>query len=154
MNDADEKFTTAEAGQDATSDMQQQQQQQQLSISKSSNDYNNKYNISNIIKQIYALKYLQRSNQPSQQQQQAQQPQQQSIMSQSSLPSASSSTAMLVNSQDGSIATNTAASAATPTNAGNTKQFWMPDDQVKECFECNEKFTTFRRRHVLYNFFS
>jgi hypothetical protein len=32
-------------------------------------------------------------------------------------------------------------------NDGATKQFWMPDDQVKECYECNEKFTTFRRRH-------
>jgi hypothetical protein len=28
-----------------------------------------------------------------------------------------------------------------------SREFWMPDDQVKECFECNEKFTTFRRRH-------
>ena len=29
-----------------------------------------------------------------------------------------------------------------------SREFWMPDDQVKECFECNDKFTTFRRRHV------
>ena len=28
-----------------------------------------------------------------------------------------------------------------------SREFWMPDDQVKECFECNDKFTTFRRRH-------
>lgn len=24
----------------------------------------------------------------------------------------------------------------------------MPDDQVKECFNCNEKFTVYKRRHV------
>lgn len=23
----------------------------------------------------------------------------------------------------------------------------MPDSQCKECYDCNEKFTTFRRRH-------
>ncbi|KAM9486059.1 1-phosphatidylinositol 3-phosphate 5-kinase isoform 7-T7 [Clarias gariepinus] len=27
------------------------------------------------------------------------------------------------------------------------KQYWMPDSQCKECYDCNEKFTTFRRRH-------
>uniref|UniRef100_A0A3Q4BCU0 1-phosphatidylinositol 3-phosphate 5-kinase n=1 Tax=Mola mola TaxID=94237 RepID=A0A3Q4BCU0_MOLML len=27
------------------------------------------------------------------------------------------------------------------------KQYWMPDNQCKECYDCNEKFTTFRRRH-------
>ncbi|XP_074643443.1 1-phosphatidylinositol 3-phosphate 5-kinase-like isoform X3 [Tubulanus polymorphus] len=27
------------------------------------------------------------------------------------------------------------------------KQYWMPDDNCKECFECSDKFTTFRRRH-------
>ena len=27
------------------------------------------------------------------------------------------------------------------------KQYWMPDSQCKECYECGEKFTTFRRRH-------
>ncbi|XP_040213254.1 1-phosphatidylinositol 3-phosphate 5-kinase-like isoform X2 [Rana temporaria] len=27
------------------------------------------------------------------------------------------------------------------------KQYWMPDNQCKECYDCSEKFTTFRRRH-------
>ncbi|XP_071943027.1 1-phosphatidylinositol 3-phosphate 5-kinase-like isoform X2 [Antedon mediterranea] len=27
------------------------------------------------------------------------------------------------------------------------KQYWMPDSQCKECYECGDKFTTFRRRH-------
>ena len=27
------------------------------------------------------------------------------------------------------------------------KQYWMPDDHCKECYECGEKFNTFRRRH-------
>ncbi|XP_034021114.1 1-phosphatidylinositol 3-phosphate 5-kinase, partial [Thalassophryne amazonica] len=27
------------------------------------------------------------------------------------------------------------------------KQYWMPDSQCKECYDCNGKFTTFRRRH-------
>ncbi|GJQ83295.1 putative translation initiation factor IF-2, N-terminal region [Trypoxylus dichotomus] len=27
------------------------------------------------------------------------------------------------------------------------KQYWMPDSVSKECYECCEKFTTFRRRH-------
>ncbi|XP_071791852.1 1-phosphatidylinositol 3-phosphate 5-kinase-like [Asterias amurensis] len=27
------------------------------------------------------------------------------------------------------------------------KQYWMPDSQCKECYECGEKFTTLRRRH-------
>ncbi|KAJ8686685.1 hypothetical protein QAD02_022479 [Eretmocerus hayati] len=27
------------------------------------------------------------------------------------------------------------------------KSYWMPDSVSKECYECNEKFTTFRRRH-------
>ncbi|XP_076042433.1 1-phosphatidylinositol 3-phosphate 5-kinase fab1 isoform X3 [Oratosquilla oratoria] len=27
------------------------------------------------------------------------------------------------------------------------KQYWMPDSVSRECYECEEKFTTFRRRH-------
>ncbi|CAH1970908.1 unnamed protein product [Acanthoscelides obtectus] len=27
------------------------------------------------------------------------------------------------------------------------KQYWMPDSVSKECYDCSEKFTTFRRRH-------
>lgn len=27
------------------------------------------------------------------------------------------------------------------------KQYWMPDSVSRECYECTEKFTTFRRRH-------
>jgi hypothetical protein len=56
-----------------------------------------KFNNPNVLKRIYALKYLQRS---------------------------------------------------TDINSLSSREFWMPDDQVKECFECNDKFTTFRRRHV------
>ncbi len=27
------------------------------------------------------------------------------------------------------------------------KQYWMPDGNCKECYECGDKFNTFRRRH-------
>lgn len=27
------------------------------------------------------------------------------------------------------------------------KQYWMPDSVSKECYDCGEKFTTFRRKH-------
>ncbi|XP_035226923.1 1-phosphatidylinositol 3-phosphate 5-kinase-like isoform X2 [Stegodyphus dumicola] len=27
------------------------------------------------------------------------------------------------------------------------KQYWMPDSNCKECYECGDRFTTFRRRH-------
>lgn len=27
------------------------------------------------------------------------------------------------------------------------RRYWMPDSTGKECYECHEKFTTFRRRH-------
>lgn len=27
------------------------------------------------------------------------------------------------------------------------KQYWIPDKKSKQCYECSEKFTTFRRRH-------
>ncbi|CAH1248992.1 PIKFYVE [Branchiostoma lanceolatum] len=30
---------------------------------------------------------------------------------------------------------------------GDLKQYWMPDSQCKECYECGDKFNTFRRRH-------
>lgn len=26
-------------------------------------------------------------------------------------------------------------------------QFWMPDSKSKECYECTQKFSTFRRKH-------
>jgi hypothetical protein len=71
-----------------------------LSSSSSTTD---KYNNPNVLKRIYALKYLQRS---------------------------------------------------TDINSLSSREFWMPDDQVKECFECNDKFTTFRRRHVIDIFLS
>lgn len=29
----------------------------------------------------------------------------------------------------------------------NFKQYWMPDEHCKECYECGDKFNTFRRRH-------
>lgn len=62
-------------------------------VAATTNAENNKYNISNVLKQVYTL--MQRNSDPE-----------------------------------------------------SSREFWMPDDQVKECFECNEKFTTFRRRHV------
>lgn len=34
-----------------------------------------------------------------------------------------------------------------PSQDSDLKQYWMPDSQCKECYDCNEKFTTFRRRH-------
>ena len=74
----------------------------------SNND--NKYNISNVLKHIYQIKYFQKSNQ--------------------------TTTPTSINNGSAESSTN------------SSKQFWMPDDQVKDCFECNEKFTTFRRRHV------
>ncbi len=27
------------------------------------------------------------------------------------------------------------------------KQYWMPDSNCKECYECGDRFNTFRRRH-------
>ena len=27
------------------------------------------------------------------------------------------------------------------------KQYWMPDSNCKQCYECGDKFNTFRRRH-------
>ena len=78
----------------------------------------NKYNISNVLKHIYQIKYFQKSNQ---------------------IPAAVTNTPNTANS---------GASGETNSTGGTSKQFWMPDDQVKECFECNDKFTTFRRRHV------
>src|SRR5262245_46985131 len=32
-------------------------------------------------------------------------------------------------------------------NRSDFRQYWMPDSRGKECYECQEKFTTFRRRH-------
>jgi hypothetical protein len=85
------------------------------SKSLSSSTSNDKYNLSNVIKHIYALKYGQKPNNSS--------------------------------NNNSNISASLVASAQSDTS----KQFWMPDDQVKECFECNDKFTTFRRRHVLIN---
>ena len=77
-----------------------------------------KYNISNVLKHIYTLKYVQRTDQPV--------------------------NAAAVNSNETSLATGAI-------KTGTARQFWMPDDQVKECFECNDKFTMFNRRHVYTN---
>ena len=76
------------------------------------NNTDNKYNISNVLKHIYSMKYVQKSNQ-------------------------SNNNA------------NNAGAISTDNNLPTSRQFWMPDDQVKECYECNDKFTTFRRRHVI-----
>lgn len=32
-------------------------------------------------------------------------------------------------------------------NQSDLKKYWMPDSVSKECYECGEKFTTFRRKH-------
>ncbi|KND01990.1 uncharacterized protein SPPG_02496 [Spizellomyces punctatus DAOM BR117] len=32
-------------------------------------------------------------------------------------------------------------------SSGITKDYWMRDDKVKECYECKQPFTTFRRKH-------
>jgi hypothetical protein len=82
------------------------------SKSQTSSTSSDKYNLSNVIKHIYALKYGQKQNNSS------------------------------------SNSSNNNVSLATAVQSDTSKQFWMPDDQVKECFECNDKFTTFRRRHV------
>ncbi|CAF1329072.1 unnamed protein product, partial [Didymodactylos carnosus] len=29
----------------------------------------------------------------------------------------------------------------------NLRQYWIPDSAGKECYDCGEKFTPFRRRH-------
>lgn len=34
-----------------------------------------------------------------------------------------------------------------PYKEGDFRQYWMPDSSCKECYDCGEKFTTFRRRH-------
>lgn len=84
----------------------------------------NKYNISNVLKHIYQIKYN-KTNQI------------QTPSSAASLPAnvPNQSLAEVINSN---------------ASAHGSKQFWMPDDQVKECYECNDKFTTFRRKHVTY----
>lgn len=95
-----------------------------VSLNQQNDNNNTKYNISNVLKHIYALKYVQKSNQNIQ---------------------SNNGNGETVNNSD-----NVSISSNNPNNTANTgdKQFWMPDDQVKECFECNDKFTTFRRRHV------
>lgn len=84
----------------------------------------NAVNISNVFKQIYNMKYLQRS-------------------------SAIQSPANAGNQSPAA----TLDSPTTLNTGSDLRQFWMPDDQVKECYECNEKFTTFRRRHVSFGLF-
>ncbi|UYV73174.1 PIKFYVE [Cordylochernes scorpioides] len=32
-------------------------------------------------------------------------------------------------------------------NESDFKQYWMPDSNCRECYECGDKFTAFRRRH-------
>ncbi|KAK6038437.1 FYVE zinc finger [Cooperia oncophora] len=32
-------------------------------------------------------------------------------------------------------------------NRSNFRQYWMPDSTGKECYQCEERFSTFRRRH-------
>ena len=84
----------------------------------------NAVNISNVFKQIYNMKYLQRS-------------------------SAIQSPANAGNQSPAA----TLDSPTTLNTGSDLRQFWLPDDQVKECYECNEKFTTFRRRHVSFGLF-
>jgi hypothetical protein len=123
------------------------QQQQQ-----SSTDHN-KYNISNVLKYIYTLKYVQKSSQsggpltlpPSVMTESFQTPNNTSSQSMAS-PASPASPSHAV------VAGALVSGSPSATNSPTSKQFWMPDDQVKECYECNEKFTTFRRRHVILNF--
>ena len=83
-----------------------------------------KYNISNVLKHMYTLKYVQRQS-----------------VNQDKPSTAAEAVA-------------TAAASPSPFKANSSsKQFWMPDDQVKECFECNDKFTMFNRRHVIHKHF-
>jgi hypothetical protein len=108
-----------------------------------STDYN-KYNISNVLKYIYTLKYVQKSTQsggtvtlpPS-------------VMAESIQTNSTFNQSVASPSNSGSpVAGSVSGGNSSATNSPTSKQFWMPDDQVKECYECNEKFTTFRRRHV------
>jgi hypothetical protein len=80
------------------------------------------YNISNVLKHMYTLKQRQTANPNNSQQSSKNNPSSDPTTSQSNQPSSF--------------------------HIVTSKQFWMPDDQVKECFECNEKFTMFNRRHV------
>lgn len=126
---------------ESSSDQQQSDAEQQSksppgATSSTSGD-GNRYNISNLLKHIYSLKYSQKPATPTA-----------SASSTSVVSTATStSTATLA-----ATASNSDQAVATKTQGESThqhKQFWMPDDQVKECYECNEKFTTFRRRHVI-----
>lgn len=94
-------------------------------LTQSGSNESNRYNISNLLKHIYALKYNNKTVNSN---------------NNSNAPSTSSSQASL-NNESGS------------NQNDSSKQFWMPDEQVKECFQCNEKFTTFRRRHVSFFLF-
>jgi hypothetical protein len=81
--------------------------------------------VSNVLKQMYTLKYMQRQT-------------------------VSNCNPTSVQQSVSNPSTDSPSSNAFqyPTS----KQFWMPDDQVKECFECNDKFTMFNRRHVSVSF--
>ena len=124
---------------ESSSDQQQSDAEQQSAKSppgatSSTSGDGNRYNISNLLKHIYSLKYSQKPATPTA-----------SASSTSVLTATSTSTATLA------TASNSDQAVAAKTQGESThqhKQFWMPDDQVKECYECNEKFTTFRRRHV------
>jgi hypothetical protein len=56
--------------------------------------------------------------------------------------------APLAHVQSASSINSSNSSLASEPQLNTAKQFWMRDEQVKECYQCNEKFTTFRRRHV------
>ena len=83
------------------------------------------YNISNVLKHMYTLKQRQTSNSNNSQQ-------------------ASSS----INNPSTNNPSTSQSNQPSSFQIVTSKQFWMPDDQVKECFECNDKFTMFNRRHV------
>jgi hypothetical protein len=105
----------------------------------------NKYNLSNVLKHIYTLTYDQRSNQKVKTSNESDLANNKQVSS-LSLPTTST------NASTNSLGS-ASGSSLSPTNS-TQRQFWMKDDQVKECFECNEKFTTFRRRHVTFSSFS
>ncbi len=83
------------------------------------------YNISNVLKHMYTLKQRQTSN--------------------TNNNHNASSNPKNTNNNQATPQPNQSSSFQIVTS----KQFWMPDDQVKECFECNDKFTMFNRRHVM-----
>jgi hypothetical protein len=138
-------------------DSQQQQLQNETITNLSSRAQNTRYNISNVLKYIHSLKYGQRS--ASNFQNISNTNNENSTTgggtSMINLYSSSASSLPVQTSTASSFSSSSAAqlphlsdSLGVSSGSAKSKQFWMPDDQVKECYDCNSKFTTIRRRHV------